>query len=234
MSTILPSRIQDLLDFMDQHAQPWVTNAAGIGVAPATAATFKTQAIAARDAYTAKLTADEAARIAAVNLSSAVRTARTSAADIIRTVKAFAQSSADPDTVYNLALIPAPAKPTPAAPPGTPGDIRAVLNTDGSITLRWKATNPKGTSGTIYNVRRKVEGESVFTFIGATGTRSFIDGSLPAGPANAVYTIQGQRSTVVGQPSSPFTVLFGGSGPGMVIAAQFSGMPEGVSGKLAA
>lgn len=220
---ILPDRTQDLLDFFDQHAPVWVAQAGSIGVPPAMASAFATAAAAARDAYNDHLAAAEAARAAAGTSRSTIRSTRASAAEIIRLVKAYAATQDKPELIYTLAQIPEPSAPSPLPAPGVPTDIRATLGTDGSITLRWKAQNPQGSGGTIYNIRRKLPGESAPVFIGAAGSRKFVDFTIPAGTASVQYIIYGQRALSVGQPSAPFTVLFGAGGQGLTIAAQFSG-----------
>ncbi len=220
---VIPSRIQDQLDFFDQHAPVWAANAAALGLTPAQTAAFTTAAAAARTQYTAQLAALEAARIATVTMQAQVHTARAQAADLIRTIKAFAENSAKPAAVYNLAQIPQPQQGSPLPPPGQPTGITATLLTDGAIRLGWKAHNPAGSTGTLYNIRRKVEGETAFTFVGVVGTRTFTDATLPPGPASVQYVIYGQRGTTVGQPSSPFTVLFGSSAGGLTIESQFEG-----------
>lgn len=219
--SIIPTRIQDQLDFFDQHAPVWGASAAAIGLTPAQATAFAAAATAARAAYNAQLAAQEAARIATATMQAQVQAARNQAADLIRTIKAFAELQNKPGPVYNLAQIPPPQPASPLPPPGQPTNIAAALNTDGSITLRWKAANPEGSNGMVYNVRRKIEGESGFTFVGVVGTRHFTDSTLPPGPASVQYVIYGQRGTASGPMSAPFTVLFGSGGGGLTIESQF-------------
>ena len=74
----------------------------------------------------------------------------------MRLIRAFAESTAKPTVVYNLAQIPPPASPSPAPPPAQPTDLTVTLDASGgSLTLRWKAANPAGTSGTSYIIRRR-------------------------------------------------------------------------------
>ena len=91
---------------------------------------------------------------------------------VVRTIRAYAESADDPDAVYAIAQIPPPGKPTPKPPPAQPTDLTVLLDpTEGTVTLRWKARNPAGTSGTAYLIRRRLPGESEFTFIGVSGPR---------------------------------------------------------------
>ena len=71
--------------------------------------------------------------------------------------------------------------------------------------------------GTIYQVSRRTGATGAggaFVAVGGTGTRSFVDPTVPAGAAAVTYQIQAVRSTAVG-PWAQFNVNFGVSGTGM-------------------
>ena len=135
--------------------------------------------------------------------------------EIIKAVKAKAATGGN--AVYTLALLPVPATPTPVPPPGTPTDFVAALNPDGSLKLRWKCANPAGSSGTIYQVSRRV-GTGGFAALGGTGLRSFDDPTVPAGVAAVTYQVQAVRSTAAGVPAQ-FLVNFGVTGSGESFAS---------------
>lgn len=223
MPPILPRTVQDLIDFAEMHGPLWVSVAAQIGLTPAQAGLFNTAATTARAHFDAEMAAEAARRAATLQSQTSVRDLRRVGGDTLRLIKAFAEAQAKPNIVYQTAQIPPPAPPSPAPAPVQPTDLRAILNPEGSITLRWKASNP-GTSGTVYNVRRRVGDTGEFAFVGAVGVKRFTDTTLPSVPS-VQYIIQGQRGDSVGQPTSPFTVMFGNGGPGMAtqIVAQFSG-----------
>lgn len=65
---------------------------------------------------------------------------------------------------------------------------------------------------------RQTSGATGFTFVGAPGTRSFTDDSLPAGAAPVTYRVTAIRSTLRGDPAQ-FTVSFGSSDSGLSIAS---------------
>lgn len=210
MPPIIPSRLQDQLDFFDQHAPVWVANAAAIGLTPIQASAFADMANDARASYTAKLTAETNARIANNAMRDTVGETRRSASSLIRTIKAFAEASANPQEVYNLAQIPAPLPPKPAPPPAKPTDLAVELDpVTGALRLRWKAANPPGTAGTSYIIRRRTSPAGEFQFVGATGTKNFVDSTFFAGPDSVQYTVQGQRSDSAGPLSDIFTINFG-------------------------
>lgn len=227
--SILPSRVQDLIEFMNLHAPIWVTNAAGIGVLPSAASSFSALAAAAQNAYTARLNADEAARVALVAQKTAVADARRAASDLIRTIKAFAENAPKPTVVYNLAQIPPPATPGSVPPPGTPSNFNVTLLQSGALELKWKCINPPGASGTVYEIQRRI-GEGAWTTLPPSGARTFIDSTIPSGGSPVMYQITGIRSTLRGQPAT-FSVMFGVGGNG---AARVSVVADASAAKAAA
>ena len=128
----------------------------------------------------------------------------------MRSIRAFAEQQANPNAVYNLAQIPPSSEPTTAPPPAQPTDLTVTLEaSSGDLMLSWKASNPTGTSGTSYIIRRKLPGESAFSFIGVSGKKKFVDTTLVAGPDSVQYTVQGQRADSTGPVSPVFMVTFG-------------------------
>ena len=99
----------------------------------------------------------------------------------------------------------------------------------GALKLGWKCVNPQGSVNVIYEVRRKPAGGSTLTFIGASGTRSFEDGTIPFGQNAVTYQITAVRGQSRGLPAS-FNVTFGTGGGGMTVTT----VSEPVSGKMAA
>ncbi len=222
---IVPSTRLGKIVFYEAHLAPWTTNAAGIGLTPASVTTLSTLTAAARAAFNAAESARQAARAATQNYYDKVRAMHNgpgAGADMIDTIRVWAQTKNDPN-IYTLAQIPPPATPGTTPPPGTPFDFAVGLLQSGALELKWKCANPSGTQGTIYEVQRRV-GSGAFTFIGATGTRTFIDGTLVSGAAPATYQITAARSTARGNPAQ-FTVNFGigGGGGGFTIASVTEG-----------
>ena len=95
----------------------------------------------------------------------------------------------------------------------TPTDFKVSLSQGGALTLKWKCPNPAGSAGTIYQVARRLGATGSFTFIGGSGTRKFIDQTLPTGSSSITYRIVAVRSTAQG-PEALFTVNFGVSAGG--------------------
>ena len=115
-----------------------------------------------------------------------------------------------------LAVRPTPA-PRPA--PGMPNRFTVALAGNGSLTLKWKSNNPKGSSGTMYQIWRRLgaaTSTATFTYIGATGQKQFQDSTIPAGTASLTYQLQAVRSTAVGAWAQ-YNVSFGVSNGGPVV-----------------
>jgi hypothetical protein len=233
---VLPGSLPDLIAFCAARSALWASSAAQIGLEEADVASWQAKIVNTQSKNNQRTLAVAAAKNATEVLRGAGSELRASSAELVRKIKFFAQSQPDPLAVYQAANIPAPQDPSVMPPPGTPGDFRATLNPDGSLTIAWKCKNPPGSSGTVYSIRRSTGGATGGTeIIGAVGVRKFTDHALPS--VNAVtYQVQAQRGNKSGLVSSPFTVLFGtGGGGGFVITSQFEGTGEGGDGvKMAA
>src|SRR5690606_3665476 len=109
--SILPRRVEDLLNFCELHIAPWSAQPAQIGLTPQQVTQFSNLTTAARAAHTGKLEAEQSARVATAASRAAVRDLRRQAGDLIRLIKAYAQSQPDPAPVYQAAQIPEPQPP---------------------------------------------------------------------------------------------------------------------------
>lgn len=217
MGSIPTSPRSDVLAFAQAHQQVWTTNAAAIGMTPAQATNFKNAVSAYAGLQTQADAATFALRTLNAQTSESYADMRRQMSDAVRSIRAFAELQAKPDTIYALAQIPAPQPAGIAPPPAQPINVAAsIIAPSGAIELRWKATNPAGTSGTSYIVRRKLPSESTFTFVGVSGEKRFVDSTFIAGPDSVQYTVQGQRADSAGPTSQVFTLNFGVPGPGGV------------------
>ena len=82
------------------------------------------------------------------------------------------------------------------------------LRQDGSLVLRWTCRNPRGAAGTMYQVYRRIGMTGPFKYLGGSGSKRFVDETIPAGSAQLTYQIRARRSTAVG-PWALFNVNFG-------------------------
>ena len=129
---------------------PWTTNAVAIGTTAAAVTALETKLTAAQDAVAAQTAAHEAAKTATAAADNAIAVLSDAGADIIRQIRA--QGEIVGNSVYQLAEIPAPATPSPRPAPGEPTDFKVKLMNNGSLEIAWKCSNPRGASGTMYQV----------------------------------------------------------------------------------
>lgn len=218
--SVLPQGKLDRIVYLEQRVTLWDTNAAAIGLSDPQVAALTTLVTAARAKFNAALAARNASKLATQEQDSALSAMTSVASDMIQTIRLFAQASDEPDVVYDLANIPAPASPTPAGPPPQPTDLSHGCLPDGSVQLKWKGTTSQAAFFKIY---RKLTGESAFTSIGAVAAKTLIDDTVPAGTHQAFYYVVGQRGTQMGPASEWLTVNFGvqgeSGGEGLALAA---------------
>lgn len=215
MGTV-PNKAIDKVQFYENHIAPFTTNQAAIGVTAAEVTDLTTKTSAARAAYNTQQAAKQAAVVATEAFQNSVLAMSTLGAGMLKNIRAKAETTGNPD-VYTLAEIPAPPTPGPRPAPGTPTDFGATLNADGSLTIKFKCSNPAGSSGTIYQVWRKLPEQTTFSYVGGTGAKEYTDMTVPVGTAQVIYKLQAVRSTAAG-PWAIFNVFLGVAGNGAMTA----------------
>jgi hypothetical protein len=233
MGTVMPRDNAQMVTFGNMHIDPWNVNMVAIGVASADYMDFKSAASDAQAALTAAETARINSKAATDAYYSAVAKLRAKAAICVRSIQAKAKATGDTN-IYALAQIspPDPRSHT-GQPPAQPTTLRATLNPDGSITLTWKCSNPRGVSRVVYFVQRKLDTETEFTLVDTVGEKMFTDKNLPFGTQQAVYMITGKAGSLTGPVSEAFTVMFGtGGGGALTIVGTSTGTAPAV--KMAA
>lgn len=229
--TVLPKNLVDRLQFCENHLSIFGQNAVAIGTSQASVTAMGVKTVAARAALQAQAQAQDAAKAATNNLNLAMAALTDSVSDIIKQIKT--QAAIVGPSVYSLAEIPAPATPSPTPAPGKPTDLTVTLDDTGALNLKWKCPNPAGTSGTIYQIARRIGATGELEYIGGTGKKSFLDTTLPAGAATVMYQIQAVRSTSAG-PAAQFIVNFGVSGGGTGAGTMTASVSETTPTKMAA
>ncbi len=205
------------------HADVWSQDPSAIGLTPAQVAAFN----GVVDEFEARrleaITARNAARSATAMSNHAKLVMRNAASDLVRTIRAFAAMNGASD-VLARAQLPIIAQASPVPPPGQPTNLSFSIGSDGALTLAWTAKHPKGSDRVVYLVRRKLAHEKGYTFLGASGEKSYTDDTLPVGVASATYVITAQRGRVKGPDSLTYVVTFGSVAPpldaGTVAAVQ--------------
>lgn len=228
----VPKPIPAFVTFMTTHGPKFKLNAVALGMTVAQGTAYDSLASKVRTAYDARNAAEQAFKNAVLTLKAACDEGRTMTGNLIRIIDGFASNAPDPTVVYTLADIAPPSSPTPVGSPGKPSDFVVGLDETGALNLSWKCANPPGCTGVIYEVRRRVGPTGAFGYIGASGTRTFVDDTLPAGSATVTYQLTAIRSTARG-PAAQFTVNFGIEGGGGFAITSISEQGE-ASGKMAA
>ena len=221
---ILPDKALEQLQFCEDHIPVWTLAPTSIGLTAARVTQLAAETAAARSAYNKAQAQRQAAKAATGNFQNSLGTMKGTVSDMIRSIKSFAANSANPGAVYTAAEIPEPLPPSPRPKPGVPENVTVGLNTDGSITLRWKAKNASPTSGAVFSVSRRIGSDGAYASIGPAqggprGGFEFTDDTLPLGTTQASYIMQGFRGTQVGEAGEAVTVQFGvGGGGGLALA----------------
>lgn len=222
---VVPEKRLAKVQFFENHVEPFSANATAIGITSAECTDLQTKTQAARDAYDAQQAAIQASKVATEAFYNAVDTMNTAGNALIMKIRAKAQASGDMN-VYTLSEIPAPPTPSPVGELGMPGDFKASVNlATGALDTKWKCSNPRGASGTVYQIWRRLGTDGDFTYMGGVGAKKYTDNTVPAGTACVQYQIQAVRSTSVG-PFALFVVNFG--------AGSSTSVVEGRPAKLAA
>lgn len=206
---VVPKNKVPQIEFFETHVGKWAEAPEQIGTTAAEVAALADSTAAARAAFRQQRAAMQAAQAATLKLNLALADMNNKGASIILQIRTKAALAGD--GVYPLASIPIPNAPSPIGPPGTPHSFSFSLDQEGVLRLKWKCQNPRGSVGTMYQVRRQVGGTGEFAFIGVAQTKSFIDKTLPVGVAAVIYQVRAIRSTAFGEVAT-FNVTFGTDG----------------------
>jgi hypothetical protein len=204
--SLVPDAKSDKITFFQTRLAPWSDHASEIGTTPEAVTDLMDKTNNARAALAEQGAAQDTAQAATLKLNLALDAMATAGAAIIGQIRSHA--SMNGDGVYSLAQIPPPAAPSPIAAPGKPDRFSFKVDSRGVLFLKWKCANPKGAVGTMYQIWRCIGIDGEFVYIGGSGTKSFIDDTLPAGTATLTYRVQAIRSTKAGA-SATFNVNFG-------------------------
>jgi hypothetical protein len=216
MGTNLPRSRTAALAWIEGHLTDWNTNQAAIGLTSASVIDLTQDAANARAALTSVEQIRAASTAKTQDFYSKVDTAHKQASDMVATIKAFAENTDTPATVYALANITGKNPPTPAQPPETPAITSAQIAADGNVTIGFTGRGP---TGTVWLVSRKLDTQTSYTFLGQSDGKVFIDTTLPIGVTTATYVVKGVRGTLSGLSSPPTTFQLGNVQGGAAAAA---------------
>ncbi len=171
-----------LLDWCRVHDPIFFDHWDRLGLHKAQAQGFRAAVGAAAAAALAQRRVQQAARVSTRDLDRAFAELAAAAGEVVRSIRAFAATAPDPAAVHSLAQVPPVARPSPLPPPGRPHALAATLDpASGAVTLRWKSKNPRNARRTTYLIRRRLPGETEFTFLGVSGRKRFVDETMAVG-----------------------------------------------------
>lgn len=215
---ILPNSREEMIQWIENRIAVWAAAPTAIGLTMA-----EVTELASR-LNTAKNDLDSVVeiRIQSKSLTSQYHLSsdalRSLAADMIKVIRARAEVTNDP-SIYNKALIPQPATPTPLGPPATPTDLAAAINSAGYIDLAWKGSREGGTQFIIQRQAIPLEGNNgPWSSIAAVAGNDFADTSVPIGVRGVNYRVYAQRSGGNSAPTESTTVYFGTAADSAVLA----------------
>ncbi len=208
MGTNLPSSNKDSLVWLEGIIATWNANYAAIGLTSAQTINLSLNVANTRAAFTTVSDIRTESKAKTLDANAKAKALHAEASAMISTIKGFARASNDPAAVYLASGISPADPPSPVAPPGTPVIDNAVLIANGAVKINFSGTGPVGT---VWQVNRKLTGETEYAFIGTADptTKSYIDNTIPVGTDSAMYTVTGQRGAEIGLPSLTATVQFG-------------------------
>jgi hypothetical protein len=214
MGRTVPVANQDAIDFFANRIGDWAKGPAAIGLTSSQIDEINLRLAEAQARLAEAHTARIAAQTATLALSDAMRSLRGFGGDLVKTIRAFAETTEDPG-VYTASSIPPVAEPTPSGPPEQPTHLSARLLSPFGLAIAWKGS---ASQGTYFGVWRRLPGETSDTLIATRKTKSFEDRTLPPGTAAASYTITAHRDdeTVY---SSALTVQIGAGAATEIAAA---------------
>jgi hypothetical protein len=192
------------------HLEAFAADPAALGLSEAEVEAFALETAASEARTLESRAARQAALLATQADKDAHLALKRRAHTLVQAIRAHAARSPDPLAVYTAAQILPPGRPSPAPPPARPTGLEVeLIASSGELALRWKARNPDSASGTTYIVRRRLPGERSFAFAGITGSKTFVDSTLPAGVEFVEYTVQGHRGQSPGPLSNILSVNIG-------------------------
>jgi hypothetical protein len=211
----IPDTYLGKLEFFETHLPIWAVNPVAIGLI----ATQIVELTARTDQARADFDAQVAQKANAINSTQIQKDSNAFmydlGADLVKTIRAFAQTTDDPN-VYTAASIPPPAPPSPPGPPEMPTNLSASILSPFGLGLEWNASLAKGT---FFGIWRRLDSETSATLIKTSKNKSFEDRTLPDGTASVDYYITAYRDDFEVN-SAIFTIQIGANGTtSMTLAA---------------
>ena len=208
MAPVLPNSREQMIQWFNQRIASWGADPTTIGLTASQVADLAGKLAAAQTDESAAFDARIASKNATANYYTSSDDLRNFGSDLIKTIKAFAETTNNPG-VYTAASVPPPSPPTPLGPPATPKNLSYKLNTAGEIELEWDSSR---TGGTSFTIERSITGATgPWSIVGTSEEAAFTDTAVPSGVASVAYRVIASRSGGSSNPTAALVVLFGNS-----------------------
>lgn len=217
MSTVVPLKLPEAIDWVGVRVPVWTAAGAAIGVEATQMANLSALHSSADslkgeyDAMKAELDAKgEEYRQAATAM-------RSTASALVVQIRGFARTTANPAAVFTEAQLPQPADRTPAPPPGTPEGFKVELLQSGSLRFTFACDHPSGVNAVTYKVMRQDAPQTPYVFLTNAKKRRFDDDTISGDSTVVTYLVTAQTTTKDGNPAY-FTVRFGSGNQASIVA----------------
>lgn len=205
--TTVPTKKNEMLTWLQQRSPVWAESTDDLGLTESQVTAMQAQLMQAAAAYAAAVDARNTAKSLMQTADTKLNQLRQTAGALVRVIRGHAIATNNPDT-YDIAEIPPPATPSSKGAPGIPTNLTSSADNMCRVMLKWKSTNSAASTGAVFQIRRKLAGQSKFRLIATVQGRKFQDDSIPAGTDSAIYIVKGIRGEAKGEPSEPTTVYF--------------------------
>lgn len=203
MARVIPKTVSQQIEFFQQRAPVWVTNAVSLGLTGDKALAVQDAADGAAAAQTGVEVAEQALKNAYLDRAAAMGELLSIGQSAVRDIKMKIEVTGNP-ALYMLAQIPPPEERLPRPTPEQPVALSGSLDSSGAVTLRWICPGVR----IFFRVLRRLDSESAWTLVGASGKRSFVDADVPISATVAQYRIVATRGDLESPPSEPVSVGF--------------------------
>jgi hypothetical protein len=209
MGRTVPVANQDAIDFFAARVGDWAKGPAAIGLTSGQIDEINLRLAEAQARIAEAHAARIAAQTATLALSDAMRSLRGFGGDLVKTIRAFAETTEDPG-VYTASSIPPVAEPTPAAAPAKPTLVTAAINTSGSITINWRGRRSGGVQFIVQRSDTPVgQSPGPWRFVAVTPTNETLDNTVPPGLAAVAYRVWAQSPAGASDASNLAVLAFG-------------------------
>jgi hypothetical protein len=210
---VLPTSRLEQLEWFESHNGIWTLNSGALNLTSAQMVVLSNLTNAARAAYQAMLSAQQASRNATQAWYDAQEAMSDKGADYIKTIKAYAATTNNPG-VYTISQIPPPRAPQPAPLPSQPTNLSGAISPQGVLTLTWSSDRSGPSSGLFFHVERKLGDNGPWTSLGATQELTYTDAAITTYGMAVTYQVQARRGDKASPWSMPLVVDLVGAGGG--------------------